>query len=113
MGIEQRYIFFCMLERKKVLLIYPTKKNDAIYSFLGKDYVDTYKKNMGNTVSCLKCEYDQIEEKCTRCGREGHNMSVCYASSHPDGSRIAAYCQNCGRYGHTTNMCNDSGCVIA
>ena len=69
---------------------------------------------MGNYCSCLKNEYSEIEEsKCTRCGRPGHNLSVCYASRHPDGSSIRQYCQSCGQWGHSSYNCRHSGCIVS
>ncbi len=47
---------------------------------------------------------------CSRCHREGHSRSVCYASRYSDGSKIQFWCEKHRCY-HTT-PCYQSKCSI-
>jgi cellular nucleic acid-binding protein len=70
----------------------------------GGTYVET--KLSSTQKDTIHREIWGAQDKCTRCGREGHFVDNCYAKTVIDGGgRVTGVCYRCGNKGHYAQNC--------
>ena len=124
-NVEERFKQHCSGDRlswtKKHRPIAIMKVYQSVSSFeedrITKEYMTQYGINKvrggvyasdeldPKVLTLLKKEIWGVQDGCVRCGRVGHSVNDCYATTDIEGESLVISCGRCGRNSHTIESC--------